>query len=163
MDTDYYTSYYRRSQCPKLYSSVTFPRECYVTTEQAPDLQHLDQTYDLTGILGLAQGIMSCTAKDGRHVSSTLGVRHSSVVVMMVTHMMTRGILGAGGYRLTTAVLLLIHDRATTVVIVVVVGVVIDVVVAAVDVGTTATAAADVVTAATIVVGRIQRRLPGVV
>lgn len=101
---------------------------------------------------------MSCTAKDGRHVTGALGVGHSSMVVLMVTHMVTRGILGAGGYRLTAAVLL-VHDRTDAIVIVVIV-VVVD---AAVIVGTTATAAADVGAAAAIVVGRIQRRLAGVV
>lgn len=101
---------------------------------------------------------MSCTAKDGGHVTGALGVGHSSMVVMMVTHVVARGILGAGVYRLTAAVLL-VHDRATAIVIVVIIVVVI----AAVIVGTAAAAAADVGAAAAIVVGRVQCRLAGVV
>lgn len=102
---------------------------------------------------------MSCPAKDGRYVTGALRVRHPAMMVMMVTHMMTRGILGAGGYRLTIAVLL-VHYRVTAIVIVIVV---IIVVAAAVIVDATATAAANVGAAAAIVVGRIQRRLSGVV
>lgn len=95
---------------------------------------------------------MSCASEDGRNVSGALGVGHSAVVMMMMSsHVVTRRILGAGGYCLTASVLL-VHDRVASVVIVVII------VVAA-----TATATADVGTTATIVVGRIQRRLTGMV
>lgn len=74
------------------------------------------------------------------------------MVMMMVTsHVVTRRILGAGRYCLTASVLMVGDGAASVVIIVVVV------------VAATATAAADVGAAATVVVGRIQGRLSGVV
>lgn len=94
---------------------------------------------------------MSCPTENGRYVSGALRVRHSAMVMMMVTsHVVTRRILGAGRYCLTASVLM-VGDGAASVIIVVVV------------VAATATAAADVGAAATVVVGRIQGRLSGVV
>lgn len=94
---------------------------------------------------------MSCSAKDGRHVTGALRMGHSSMVVMMVTHMMTRGVLGAGSYRLTVAVLL-VHYRVAAIVIVIIIVVDVVVVAAAIIVDTTSTAAANVGTAAAIVI-----------
>lgn len=94
---------------------------------------------------------MSCPAEDGRYVPGALRVRHSTatmvVMVMVPSHVVTRRILGAGGYCLTAA---------GYVVIVVVVD-------AVVVVAAAATAAADVGAAAAVVVGRIHCRLAGVI
>lgn len=93
---------------------------------------------------------MSCPAEDGRYVPGALRVRHSTatmvVMVMVPSHVVTRRILGAGGYCLTAAGYVVI--------------VVVD---AVVVVAAAATAAADVGAAAAVVVGRIHCRLAGVI
>lgn len=119
--------------------------------------QLLDHADDLAGVLGLTQGVMSCAAKDGRHVPSALRVWHSTVVMMvMPAHVVTRWILRAGVYCLTAAMLLLVDHRAAAIMIVVVVDIIVVVMV-------TAAAATDIGAAATVVVRRVQSRLAGVI
>ena len=48
----------------------------------------LDEAYDFAGILCAGQRLMSCPAKDGRHIAGTLRVWHRATVMMMV---MVRG------------------------------------------------------------------------
>lgn len=93
---------------------------------------------------------MSCPAKDGRHVPSTLGMRHSPatatampMVMVVVAHVVARSVLGAGRYCLDAAVV--VDATAANV----------------------AAAAAGAATSTAVVVddvaGRVQRRLAGVV
>lgn len=119
-------------------------------TKLSKDKFSLNQANNLARVLGLAERVMSCPAKDGRHVPGALGMRHSPatatampMVMVVVAHVVARPVLGAGRYCLAVVV---VDATAANV----------------------AAAAAGAATSATPVVvddvaGRVQRRLAGVV